>query len=185
MTAADHQSLASLVLGTGRTILAVLSDGAKLDAVSNELDTACVQALEVGHFAKLSRPPKRVGQNLWPKWIPRSNLSESILRDVDTYNMVDADDADDDDDGTENKQATKNGTPLVVAKKHAEIFGVEIKVKFEVPWYSSLQRRLKIGLGFVDNFAWPSFRACIARRTESYHKSYFVGLTWVAFGLAR
>lgn len=60
VTGADDQSLASLVLGTRRTIIVVVSDGAKQAEVSKELDTACGEALECGHFAQLSRPhPKR------------------------------------------------------------------------------------------------------------------------------
>ncbi|CAN0131753.1 unnamed protein product [Laminaria digitata] len=117
-----------MVLGTGRTIIAVVSDGAKRAEVDKELDTACGEALECGHFVQLSRPPKRVGPGLRPNCVPIANMSESILCDVHTYDLADAmdeDDDDDDDDGKPNEKATKDGTPLVVAKKHADMFGVD------------------------------------------------------------
>lgn len=63
------------------------------------------------------------------------NLSESILCDVHTFKLadpMDADDVDDDDDGKA-KEKAKEGTPLVVAKKHADVFGVESKVNIKVP----------------------------------------------------
>lgn len=151
--------LASLVLGTGRTIIAVVSDGAKQDRVSRELDAACVEALECGHFAQFSRPPEGVGPSRRPKCVPTDNLPESILWDVATVDIGDALNADDVNnndggDGTASEKVKKEGTPLVAeAKKHADMFEVKIKVNFKVPrlsWTAMMTRVSRVNVTSRD-----------------------------------
>ncbi|CAM9682925.1 unnamed protein product [Laminaria digitata] len=128
VTAADKQSLASPVLGTGRTIMAVVSDGAKEAGVCEQLDVECEDALQRGFFAHLCRPPKRIGPSLLPKCVPTSNVSASVMAEVLALNdcMEEDDDDEDGDDGQAREEARRESA-LKVAKKHADLHGVEIK----------------------------------------------------------
>lgn len=96
VTAAEHNDLASLVLGTGRTLFALVSDPTKKSKVVKEVGLACLSAMKHGWFAELSQPDVRVGGVTLPMSVPEHNIpgavESSLIEAVGAYDEIDDED---------------------------------------------------------------------------------------------
>lgn len=66
---------------------------------------------------------KKVGPRLLPKSVPK-NLSKSVMADMHTIDFVDMDEDDECDNNDGDGKVKKEDAPLMVAKKHAKMYGV-------------------------------------------------------------
>lgn len=117
VTEADQNDLASLVLGTGRTLLALVSDQSNEKRVAGEVDLAGLGAMKHGWFGELGTPDVKIGGVVLPASIPEHNVPQGV-RDE----LVEAEGVFDEESDAETL------APLQVARGRAEEHGFEIKV---------------------------------------------------------
>lgn len=123
MTAADKDDLGTLVLGEGRTYVALVTDAAKASEVSDRLAVVCATAVERGWFSTLNQPPVMVGVDHLPGCVPRTNFSTNVAKAL--AEEEGGEEGEEGEEGDDQQWVAHRA----VATKMADMYGIEIKVR--------------------------------------------------------